>query len=94
MFIEITVPDSFTGDVMGDLNGKRARILGMTPSGGVTTIEAEVPQAEVSRYATDLRSMTQGRGRFKTEFIRYEEVPAHLMQRIAGEAKSETPAKG
>ena len=93
MYMEVTVPDSFTGDVMGDLNGKRARILGMAPSGGVTTIEAEVPQAEVSRYATDLRSMTQGRGRFKTEFTRYEEVPAHLMQRIAGEAKSETPAK-
>ena len=83
MRIEITVPESDTGEVMGDLNGRRARILGMVPiGGGLTTIEAEVPQAEVLRYATDLRSQTQGRGSFSVQFHHYEGVPQHLVQRI------------
>ncbi len=94
MHLQITVPDSFTGEVMGDLNGKRARILGMTPQDGVTQIEAEVPQAEVLTYAADLRSMSQSRGRFTKEFTRYEEVPAHLTQRIVEESsKKEATAK-
>ena len=83
MLTRISVPDSDTGDVMGDLNGKRARILGMTPQGdGQTVIEAQAPQAEMLRYATDLRSLTQGRGTFTIEFDRYEEVSAPLVQRI------------
>ena len=92
--LRVLVPDSFTGEVMGDLNGKRARILGMTPQSGVTLIEAEVPQAEVLRYSADLRSVSQGRGRFSVEFVRYDEVPAHLTQKIVDETKKETSSKG
>ena len=82
----ITVPETDTGEVMGDMNSKRARILGMAPNeDGTTVIEVEVPQAEMLRYATDLRSQTQGRGSFTIEFDHYEEVPAHLTQRIVEE---------
>ncbi|HUG16253.1 MAG TPA: elongation factor G [Thermomicrobiales bacterium] len=81
--IEVTVPDGYTGDVMGDLTTKRAHVTGMTPSGaGSTTIEATVPSAEVQRYATDLRSITQGRGTFTTEFSHYQQVPSHLTDAI------------
>ena len=84
MRARITVPESYTGDVMGDLNSKRARILGMTPQdGGTTVIEADVPQAEILLYATELRSQTQGRGTFTSQIDRYEEVPEHLTQRIS-----------
>ena len=83
MLARITVPESDTGDVMGDLNGKRARILGMAPNGdGTTTVEAEVPQVEMLRYATDLRSQTQGRGTFTIDFHHYDEVPRHLVERV------------
>ena len=93
MRIEIIVPESDTGEVMGDLNGRRARILGMLPlGGGTTTIEAEIPQSEVLRYATDLRSQTQGRGSFKVQFDHYEEVPQHLVQRIV-EQREEAEAR-
>ena len=87
MSASIRVPDTFTGDVTGDLNTKRARILGMTPEEGYTTIDVEVPQAEMLRYSTDLRSLTQGRGSFTIAFDHYEPVPAHLTTRIAEEAK-------
>ena len=87
MSASISVPDAFTGDVTGDLNTKRARILGMTPEEGYTTIDVEVPQAEMLRYSTDLRSLTQGRGSFTIAFDHYEPVPAHLTPRIAEEAK-------
>ena len=87
MSASIRVPDAFTGDVTGDLNTKRARILGMTPEEGYTTIDVEVPQAEMLRYSTDLRSLTQGRGSFTIAFDHYEPVPAHLTTRIAEEAK-------
>ena len=90
MQARITLPDSDTGDVMGDLNSRRARILGMTPDGdGITMVEAEVPQAEMLRYAIELRSQTQGRGTFTIEFDHYEEVPAHLVQRIVEARTSE-----
>ena len=78
----ITVPDTFTGDIIGDLNSKRARVLGMTPANGINIIEAQAPLAEVLRYAIDLRSLTQGRGTFTTEFSHYEEVPAPIAQKI------------
>ena len=79
----ITTPDSDTGDIMGDLNSKRARILGMNPNGdGTTTIDVEVPQAEMLRYATDLRSQTQGQGSFTIEFDHYDPVPGHLTQGV------------
>ena len=83
MLARIAVPESDTGEIMGDLNGKRARILGMVPQDdGITVVEAQVPQAEMLRYATDLRSQTQGRGTYTIEFDHYDEVPAHLVQRI------------
>ena len=88
---EITVPDSFTGDIIGDLNSKRGRIQGMNPLGeGITTVEAEVPQAEMLRYATELRSMTQGRGEFKTAFGHYEMVPHHLIDEIVANLKKQS----
>ena len=92
MLAAVTVPESDTGDVMGDLNGKRARILGMTPmGGGITVIEAQVPQAEMLRYATELRSQTQGRGTFTIKFDHYSQVPGHLVQRIVdAKEKAET----
>jgi elongation factor G len=85
--LSITVPDSYTGDIMGDLNAKRGRILGMNPQDGMTVIDAEVPQAEALRYAIDLRSMTQGRGTYTSEFSRYEEVPQQISQRVIEQAK-------
>ncbi|MBI2864865.1 MAG: elongation factor G [Chloroflexi bacterium] len=88
MTLRITVPENFTGDVIGDLNTKRARVQGMTPEGGVSVIDAQAPLAEVRRYATDLRSLTQGRGTFTMEFSHYEEVPAHAAQQVIAEAKA------
>lgn len=90
--LSITVPDSYTGDIMGDLNAKRGRILGMTPQDGMTVIDAEVPQAEALRYAIDLRSMTQGRGTYTSEFSRYEEVPQQISQRVIEQAKEAAKA--
>ena len=78
----ITVPEEYTGDIMGDLNTKRARVQGMDQRGGKSVITALVPLAEMQRYATDLRSLTQGRGIFSMELDHYEDVPAHLMQAI------------
>ena len=90
MLARITVPESDTGDVMGDLNGKRARILGMLPNGdGTTTVEAEVPQIEMLRYATDLRSQTQGRGTFTIDFHHYDEVPRHLVERVVQQTQEQ-----
>ena len=80
MHVEISVPDEYMGDIMGDLNKRRGRILGMEQNDGKQLIIAEVPQAEMFKYATDLRSMTQAKGAFKMSFERYEEVP----QAIAG----------
>jgi elongation factor G len=87
--IHVTIPDHFTGDVMSDLNSKRAQVNGMTPTedGIRTTIDALVPAAEVQRYATDLRSITQGRGSFSIEFSHYQPVPMHLAEQIKAEAK-------
>jgi elongation factor G len=80
--VTATVPEEYTGDIMGDLNTKRAQVLGMDQSGGKSIITARAPLAELQRYATDLRSLTQGRGIFSMEFDHYEEVPAHLAQQI------------
>jgi elongation factor G len=87
MNLTITVPETYTGDIASDLNTKRGRVLGMNPGGGVNVIEAQAPHAELLRYAIDLRSMTQGRGHFAMEFDHYEEVPAHLSQRIIADTK-------
>jgi elongation factor G len=91
--IEISVPDEFTGDVMGDLNTKRAQVHGMNPEGGSTTITAHAPQAELLRYATDLKALTQGRGTYHMRFSHYQEVPAHLAQQVADKLKAEREAK-
>ena len=82
MKVDITVPDSFTGDVIGDLNGRRGRIIGMAPQHGGTIIEADVPQAELLRYSADLRSLTQGRASFTMEFSHYEGVPPVIGQKV------------
>jgi elongation factor G len=89
MNIEVTVPEDFTGDIIGDLNTKRARVQGMNPGGGVNVIEAQVPLAEILRYAIDLKSITQGRGGYKTSFSHYEEVPAHVAEKIIAARQAE-----
>ena len=94
MHVQITVPDEFTGDIIGDMNSKRGRIHGMTPMGnGTTMIEGETPQAEMLRYATELRSMTQGQGGFTIEFDHYEEVPAHLVDRLVEQLREQEDAR-
>lgn len=80
--VNVTVPESYMGDIMGDLNKRRGRIFGMETVEGKTVVKGEVPQAEMFKYATDLRSMTQGRGRFSMKFERYEEAPANISQKI------------
>ena len=88
MRAEVIVPDEYMGDIIGDLNKRRGRILGMNPLGnGMQEVVAEVPQAEMAKYATDLRSMTQARGSFKMEFVRYEEVPANISAKIVEQAR-------
>lgn len=82
MNVSITVPEGMTGDVISDLNTKRGRVQGMSPEGSYNVISAQVPYSELLRYAIDLRSMLQGRGEFDMEFSHYEEVPAHLSQKI------------
>jgi elongation factor G len=87
--VEITVPEAFMGDVIGDINGKRGRLLGMSAgSGKFQVIRAHVPQAEMMRYTIDLRSLTQGRGSFTMEFIQYEEVPDRLCEALVSQLKS------
>ena len=94
MTVEITVPDANMGDVNGDLNTKRARIMGMEQAGsGLQKITAQVPMAEMLHYATDLRSITQGRGSFRMELAQYEEVPANIQQTIIDQHKKELEEK-
>lgn len=88
MKVSITVSEQFLGDVMSDLNTRRGQVTGMDSSeDGSTIIEAEVPGGEIQRYATDLRSMTQGRGTFTSEFVRYQPVPQHLVEKIVAATK-------
>jgi elongation factor G len=90
MNVHITIPDSFTGDVMSDLNAKRARVSGMTPGGGTNVIDAQAPLAEMLKYAIALRSITQGRGSYTMEFSHYDHVPQHIAQKIIAESQKET----
>jgi elongation factor G len=92
MTITVSVPESAVGDVIGDLNGRRGRPLGMEPKGAMTEVKAEVPMAEVLSYAPDLRSITGGQGDYTMEFARYEEVPAHLAQKVISAASEESEA--
>ena len=88
--LAVTVPESYMGDVIGDLNKRRGRVMGMNPdSEGNTVVEAEVPMAEMSSYAIDLRAMTQARGSFTLSFVRYEEVPKANQAKIIEEAKKD-----
>jgi elongation factor G len=88
MNIHITVPDHYMGDIISDLNGRRGRVLGSNPQGnGFTLIEAQAPLAEVQRYVSDLRSVTQGRGSFSMEFDHYEAVPAHVSEKVIEAAR-------
>jgi elongation factor G len=87
MKLTITVPETYTGDITSDLNTKRGRVFGMNPGNGINVIEAQAPYAELLRYALNLRSLTQGRGSFAMEFDHYEEVPAHLSQKIIADGK-------
>mgnify|MGYP000563176642 CR=1 FL=1 len=86
----VTIPDEFMGDIIGDVNRRRGRILGMNPvTGGNQEVVAEVPLAEVFKYATDLRSMTQARGSFKMTFERYDELPGNLAEKVIANAKKD-----
>jgi elongation factor G len=87
MAIKVTVPDNYMGDIMGDMNKRRGRIMGIDNENGKSIINAETPHVELLRYATDLRSMTQGRGKFSMEFSRYEEVPATSASKIVDDYK-------
>lgn len=89
MHVDITVPSEYAGDIMGDLNTRRAHIQGMNPDGPNTVVVASVPQSEMLRYATELRSMTQGRGSYTMLFDRYDPVPAQVQARIVEERKKE-----
>ena len=94
MHVEITVPDEYMGDVIGDMNKRRGKILGMEPlQNGGQKVVAEAPQAELFDYALGLRSMTQGRGIFEMKFERYEELPKHLAEKIIAQHAAENEAK-
>ncbi len=94
MTIKVYTPEDHAGDVVSDLNTKRAKIHGINPDGGVSVIEAEVPLAEVQRYASDLRSVTQGRGMFELEFDHYGEVPGAIAQRVISDHRAAVAASG
>ena len=87
MHVSVVVPDEYMGDIMGDMNKRRGRIIGMTQVGKNQQVDAEAPMAELFKYATDLRSMTQGRGSFTTSFERYEEVPQNVAEKIIASAE-------
>jgi elongation factor G len=92
MELEVTVPDDVVGAVNGDLNSRRGRLQGMEPVGGMTAIRAEVPMAELLTYSQSLTSMTGGRGDYSVHFLRYEEVPAHVAQKVIEETRREREA--
>ena len=90
MTVTVNAPEDTVGDVIGDLNARRGRPLGMEPAGaGMTDIKAEVPMSEMLSYAPDLRAITGGQGEFTMEFLRYEQVPGHLATKLVEEARAE-----
>jgi elongation factor G len=92
MKIEVIVPDEYMGDIMGDLNSRRGKIIGVESKGNNQVVKAAVPMAEILKYAPDLKSMTGGRGTFTMEYSHFEEVPAHLAPKIIDLAKKEKEA--
>jgi len=91
--VEIEIPDTYMGDIIGDLNSKRGRVMGMEPSGKKQIVKAQVPLGEMARYTIDLKSITQGRGKFKMEVDHYEEVPSQDADKIIAKAKKEKEEK-
>ena len=89
MEVEVSVPDEAVGAVNGDLNSRRGRLMGMEPRGGMTSIKAEVPMAEILTYSQSLTSLTGGRGDYHMSFARYEEVPSHIAQKLIEQTKRE-----
>jgi len=89
MKMEVVVPDENMGDVIGDLNSKRGKVIGVEPKANSQAIKVNVPMAEVLSYSNDLRSMTSGRGIFTMEFSHYEKVPPHLSEKIIAAKKKE-----
>ncbi len=89
MSVQVTVPEDNVGDVIGDMNSRRGKVLGMEPKGKTSQVNVEVPLSEILSYAPDLRSMTGGRGDYTMEFLRYEEVPSHLAQKIIEQVQAE-----
>jgi elongation factor G len=95
MELEVLVPEDHMGDVLSDLNSRRGRVLGMdNAAGGLRSIKAHVPMAETFRYATDLRSMTGGRGTFTQRVLGYEECPTHIAQKVMSEHEAEKEKEG
>jgi elongation factor G len=92
MMATCSVPDDSVGDVMGDLSSRRGRPLGTEAVGGMTEVKAEVPMAEMLSYAPDLRALTGGQGEYTLEFLRYEEIPAHLAQKVIDKSRAEAEA--
>ena len=92
MLVDVMVPENCMGDVIGDLNSRRGRVLGVEARGHNQVIKANVPMSEILRYAPDLTSMTSGRGEFQMEFARYDELPAHLTEKVVKEAKAASEA--
>jgi elongation factor G len=88
MNITVYVPDQYMGDITGDLNHRRGRIMTVEPADGLQAIKAQVPQVEIFKYASELRSMTGGRGNFEMEFSHYEQVPQHIAQKVVVEAQA------
>jgi elongation factor G len=89
MNLTVTVREDFMGDVIGDLNSRRGKVLGMEAKGKKQVIQAQVPMSEILRYAPDLTSMTGGRGFFTSEFDHYSEVPAHIIEKVLAQEKKE-----
>ena len=89
MNVEVTVPSEGAGDVIGDLNGRRGRIVGMEPEGDVVAVRAQVPMSEMLTYESSLRSMTGGRGGYSMEFSHYEEVPSQLAEKVVAAHRAE-----
>ena len=89
MTVKVIVPEQFMGDISGLLNTKRGRILGMGPEDGLQSITADVPQSEMFKFCSELRSITSGQGSFEMDFSRYEQVPAHMAAKVIEAAKVE-----
>jgi elongation factor G len=92
MLVTLSVPEDAVGDVIGDLNSRRGRPLGMEPKGTMTEVKAEVPMSEILSYAPDLRAITGGQGDYSMELARYEEVPGHVSQQVIERAREDGEA--